>query len=102
MRAARGAIGLERFAWPRPAVPHARAVSPQTLAQGAIGEGKARANGYELPRYEMPPLSLLVFCSADRKNRRSKLNTVRKRKGVGPTINYLGASRARAGVIFPL
>ena len=60
MRAARGAIGLGRFAWPRTAVPHARAVSAQTLAPGAIGECKARARGYnDVPRYDPPALP---FC----------------------------------------
>ena len=54
MRAARGAIGLERFAWPRPAVPHAWSVSVQTLAQGAIGECKARGRGSEVPTYDAP------------------------------------------------
>jgi len=61
MRAARGAIGLGRFAWPRTAVPHARAVSAQTLAQGAIGECKACARGYEVPRYDAPLVCFFWF-----------------------------------------
>ena len=61
MRAARGAIGLERFAWPRPAVPHAWSVSVQTLAQGAIGECKARGRGSEVPTYDAPLACIFFF-----------------------------------------